>query len=319
LSSAPESSPQHAAGSVGGEATDTQGKTAGVADGAPRRGLGRGLEVLIGGQPVPNELLEIPVDAIHPNPRQPRRRFEPEAASGLAESVRRQGVIQPLLVRPRGVGGYEIVAGERRWRAAREAGRGTVPAVVRTADDRDTLLLGLVENVAREQLTPIEEARAYTLLIDEFSLSLGEVAERVGRSKPSVSNRIRLLELPDDVLGMVERGQLTEGHARAVLAVPDHEGRRRLAREIVRRGLSVRAAEQRAKWAGARQRPRTRSAPVDPALAARVRNAIERLTGRHARVLPGRVDLPFGDEHDLAELAEALDNAAATIADRAGD
>ena len=293
MSSAPESSPQ-------------------------RRGLGRGLEVLIGGQPIPSELLEIPVDAIHPNPRQPRRRFEPEAASGLAESVRRQGVIQPLLVRPRGVGGYEIVAGERRWRAAREAGRETVPAVVRTADDRDTLLLGLVENVAREQLTPIEEARAYAVLIDEFSLSLGEVAERVGRSKPSVSNRIRLLELPDDVLGMVERGQLTEGHARAVLAVPDHEGRRRLAREIVRRGLSVRAAEQRAKWAGARQRPRTRPAAVDPALAERIRGAIEQLTGRHARVLPGRVELPFGDEHDLAELAEALENAA-TIDPRAGD
>ena len=293
MSSAPESSPQ-------------------------RRGLGRGLEVLIGGQPVPTELLEIPVDAIHPNPKQPRRRFEPEAASGLAESVRRQGVIQPLLVRPRGVGGYEIVAGERRWRAAREAGRQTVPAVVRTADDRDTLLLGLVENVAREQLTPIEEARAYAVLIDEFSLSLGEVAERVGRSKPSVSNRIRLLELPDDVLGMVERGQLSEGHARAVLAVPDHEGRRRLAREIVRRGLSVRAAEQRAKWAGARQRPRTHSAPVDPALADRVRSAMEQLTGRQSRVLPGRVELPFGDEHDLAELAEALENAA-TIDSRAGD
>jgi ParB family chromosome partitioning protein len=288
LSSAPESSPQ-------------------------RRGLGRGLEVLIGGHPAPSELLEIPVDAIHPNPRQPRRRFEAEAASGLAESVRRQGVIQPLLVRPRGIGGYEIVAGERRWRAAREAGRETVPAVVRTPDDRETLLLGLIENVAREQLTPIEEARAYAVLIDEFSLSLGEVAERVGRSKPSVSNRIRLLELPDDVLGMVERGQLSEGHARAVLAVPDHEGRRRLAREIVRRGLSVRAAEQRAKWAGARQRPRTRSVPVDPALADRVRKAVEQLAGRQAKVLPGRVELAFADEHDLAELAEALENAAATI------
>jgi ParB family chromosome partitioning protein len=266
--------------------------------------------MLIGGQPVPSELLEIPVDAIHPNPRQPRRRFEAEAASGLAESVRREGVIQPLLVRPRGIGGYEIVAGERRWRAAREAGRETVPAVVRAADDRETLLLGLVENVAREQLTPIEEARAYAVLIDEFSLSLGEVAERVGRSKPSVSNRIRLLELPDDVLGMVERGQLSEGHARAVLAVPDHEGRRRLAREIVRRGLSVRAAEQRAKWAGARQRPRTRPASVDPALAESARLAIEHLTGRTSRVVPGRIELPFADEHDLAELVEALENAA---------
>jgi ParB family transcriptional regulator, chromosome partitioning protein len=277
---------------------------------SPRRGLGRGLEVLIGGHPVPSELLEIPVDAIHPNPKQPRRRFEPEAASGLADSVRRQGVIQPLLVRPRGVGGYEIVAGERRWRAAREAGRQTVPAVVRTADDRETLLLGLVENVAREALTPIEEARAYALLIDEFDLSLGDVAERVGRSKPSVSNRIRLLELPDDVLGMVERGQLSEGHARAVLAVPDHEGRRRLAREIVRRGLSVRAAEQRAKWAGARQKPRTHSVPVDPALAERVRTALATLTGYHARVAPGRIELPFADEHDLAEIAEALERAA---------
>ena len=294
MSSAPESSPQ-------------------------RRGLGRGLEVLIGGHPVPSELLEIPVEAIHPNPRQPRRRFEADAASGLADSVRRQGVIQPLLVRPRGVGGYEIVAGERRWRAAREAGRETVPAVVRTVDDRETLVLGLVENVAREQLTPIEEARAYAVLIDEFGLKLGEVAERVGRSKPSVSNRIRLLELPDDVLGMVERGQLSEGHARAVLAVPDHEGRRRLAREIVRRGLSVRAAEQRAKWAGARQRPRMRPIPVDPELAARVSAALEQLIGRPTRVATGRVELPFGDEHDLAELAEALENAVATMPHLAGD
>jgi len=284
LSSAPESSPQ-------------------------RRGLGRGLEVLIGGQPAPSELLEIPVDAIHPNPKQPRRRFEAEAASGLADSVRKQGVIQPLLVRPRGVGGYEIVAGERRWRAAREAGRQTVPAVVRPLDDRDTLLLGLVENVAREQLTAVEESRAYAVLIDEFGLSLGDVAERVGRSKPSVSNRIRLLELPDDVLGMVERGQLSEGHARAVLAVPDHEGRRRLAREIVKRGLSVRAAEQRAKWAGAKQRPRMRSVPVDPDLAARVTTALEQLTGYRARVAAGRVELSFADEHDLAEIADALERA----------
>jgi len=270
-------------------------------------------------EPAGSELLELPVDAIHPNPRQPRRRFEAEAASGLADSVRREGVLQPLLVRPRPAGGYEIVAGERRWRAAREAGRSTVPAVVREADDRDTLLLGLVENVAREQLTPIEEARAYAVLLDEFGLSLGEVAERVGRSKPSVSNRIRLLELPEDVLGMVERGQLSEGHARAVLAVPEHEGRRRLAREIVRRGLSVRAAEQRARWAGARRRPRSSAPRVDPALAERARVALELLAGRPARVVAGRVELPFADELELAELAEALERAAATMRDRAGD
>jgi len=285
-----------------------------VPEDRPRRGLGRGLELLIGGQQLVGvELLELPVDAIHPNPRQPRRRFEAEAASGLTESVRRQGVIQPLLVRPRAAGGYELVAGERRWRAAREAGQATVPAVVREADDRETLLLGLIENVAREQLTPVEEARAYAVLIDEFSLSLGDVAERVGRSKPSVSNRIRLLDLPDDVLGMLERGQLTEGHARAVLAVPDHEGRRRLAREIVRKGLSVRAAEQRAKWAGAKQKPRVRATPVDPALAERVRSAIAHLTGFHAKVGRGRVELVFADEHELEELAEALERAASRL------
>jgi ParB family chromosome partitioning protein len=270
--------------------------------------------VLVGGlDPVASELLELPVEAIHPNPKQPRKRFDGEAGSGLAESVKRQGIIQPLLVRPRAAGGYELIAGERRWRAAREAGQATVPAVVRTADDRDTLVLGLIENVAREQLTPVEEARAYAALLDEFGLALGDVADRVGRSKPSVSNRIRLLELPDDVLGMLERGQLGEGHARAVLAVPDREGRRLLAREIVRRGLSVRAAEQRAKWAGARQKPRVRAAPVDPALAARVRSALERLTGFHARVAVGRVELVFADEHELAELAEALERASARL------
>jgi ParB family chromosome partitioning protein len=273
-----------------------------------RRGLGRGLEVLVGGlDPGSPELVELAVEVIHPNPRQPRKRFDGEAGSGLAESIRSQGVIQPLLVRPRPAGGYEIVAGERRWRAAREAGRTTVPAVVREADDRDTLLLGLVENVAREQLTPVEEARAYAVLVDEFGLTQGDVAERVGRSKPSVSNRIRLLELPDDVLGMVERGQLSEGHARAVLAVPDHEGRRRLAREIVQKGLSVRVAEQRAKWAGAKQKPRVRSAPVDPALAARVRSALEAITGFHAKVSSGRVEIVFADEHELEEIAEALE------------
>jgi len=277
-----------------------------------RRGLGRGLEVLVGGlEPNAAELLEVPVEAIHPNPKQPRKRFDGEAGSGLAESVKRQGVIQPLLVRPRAAGGYELIAGERRWRAAREAGHATVPVVVREADDRDTLVLGLIENVAREQLTPVEEARAYAALLDEFGLVLGEVAERVGRSKPSVSNRVRLLDLPDDVLGMLERGQLTEGHARAVLAVPDHDGRRRLAREIVQKGLSVRAAEQRAKWAGAKQKPRTRTTPVDPVLATRVRDALAQLTGFDAKVARGRVELPFADEHELAELAESLERAAA--------
>jgi ParB family chromosome partitioning protein len=284
-----------------------------------RRGLGRGLEVLVGGG-AGSELAQLPVEAIHPNPRQPRARFDPEAASGLAESVRMQGIVQPVLVRSRAEGGYELIAGERRWRAARDAGLATVPAVVHDADDRDSLLLGLVENVAREQLSAVEEARAYAVLADEFGLSLGEIAERVGRSKPAVSNRLRLLELPADVLAMLERGELTEGHARAVLSVPDHDLRRGLARDIVHRGLSVRDAERAARSAGAITRPRRR-APVDPALAARVREAIVAATGFAARVSKGRVEIAFADEHALAELAEALERLAppATMRAPAGD
>jgi ParB family transcriptional regulator, chromosome partitioning protein len=273
-----------------------------------RRGLGRGLDVLIGGA-AQTDLAHLPVDSVHPNPRQPRRRIDGEAVGALAESIRHQGVIQPVVVRPRTAGGWELIAGERRWRAARDAGAKTIPAVVRHADDRDSLLLALVENVAREQLSPVEEARAYAVLLDEFVLSLGDVAERVGRSKPAVANRLRLLDLPEDVLGMVDRGELSEGHARAVLAVPGQEERRELARLIVRRGLSVRAAEQAARWAGARQRPRRRTR-VDPALAERVRAAGERLLGRPVKVAVGRVEIAFADEYDLAELAEALENAA---------
>jgi ParB family chromosome partitioning protein len=273
-----------------------------------RRGLGRGLELLVGG-PGQSELAHLPVETIHANPRQPRKRFDGESTSALAESIRVQGLVQPVVVRPRRAGGFELIAGERRWRAAREAGLPTVPALVREADDRETLLLGLVENVAREQLSAVEEARAYALLLDEFELSLGELGERVGKAKPTVSNRLRLLELPDDVLALVERGDISEGHARAVLAVPDHDGRRRLARQIVRRGMSVRAAERAARWAGARTKPR-QVARVDPALAERARKAAERATGFHARVASGRLEIPFTDETELAELVEALERIA---------
>jgi ParB family transcriptional regulator, chromosome partitioning protein len=271
-----------------------------------RRGLGRGLEVLLGGVVSAADLAQIPVGSIRPNARQPRKRVDAEGVAGLAESVRAQGVIQPIVVRPDGEGSYELVAGERRWRAAKAAGLPTVPALIRETDDRDSLLLALVENVAREDLSPVEEARAYAVLQDEFGLTLGDIAERVGRSKPSVSNRLRLLDLPDDVLALVERGALTEGHARAVLAVPDHDGRRRLARRIVQQGLSVRAAERAARWAGARTKPRKR-APVDPALAARARQALERLTGAAIRVTDKRIEIAFASEEELEEIVEGLE------------
>ncbi len=273
-----------------------------------RRGLGRGLEVLLGeaGQP---ELLHLPVETIHPNPRQPRRRFEPEAAAGLAASIRLQGVLQPVVVRRRQEGGFELIAGERRWRAARAAGESTLPALVRDVGDRDSLLLGLVENVAREQLSPVEEARAYASLVDEFELSLGDVAERVGRSKPAVSNRLRLLELPEDVLWMLARGDITEGHARAVLSLPDDDARKRLARRITKEGMTVRGAERAAQDGGARRRPR-RVAQVDPELASRARVACEQLTGLPTRVAGETLQIRFGDETKLAELVEALEAAA---------
>jgi ParB family chromosome partitioning protein len=273
-----------------------------------RRGLGRGLELLVGGATGGQEILEIRVGEIVPNARQPRRRFEPEATAGLAESIRHQGLLQPVVVRPRVAGGYELIAGERRWRAARDAGVETVPALVRDADDRDSLLLALVENVAREQLSAVEEARAYAMLIDEFGLTLAEVAARVGRSKPSVSNRIRLLELPDDVLWMLARGELSEGHARAVLALPDDDARKALAKRIVHGGLSVRAAERAAQGGGAKRR-RPRRSSVDPALAARVELAATRVTGLAARVSGGRLEIAFADEAELEELAEALERA----------
>jgi ParB family chromosome partitioning protein len=275
-----------------------------------RRGLGRGFELLLGSGAEPSELVQLPIGSLRPSGRQPRKRLDAESIAELADSIRVQGVVQPVIVRTDPEGGYELIAGERRWRAARLAGLATIPAIVRETDDRESLMLALVENVAREDLSPIDEARAYSSLMDEFGLSLSDVCERVGRSKPTVSNRVRLLELPDDVLALVERGQLSEGHARAVLGVPDHEERRRLARRIVRQGLSVRAAERAARWAGARTRPRAASRPVDPALVERARLALTRVTGGDVRAGRGRLELRFADETELAELVEALERAA---------
>jgi ParB family transcriptional regulator, chromosome partitioning protein len=270
-----------------------------------RRGLGRGLEVLLGEGSLP-ELLHLPVETIHPNPRQPRKRFEPEAAEGLAASIRLQGVLQPIVVRQRDAGGFELIAGERRWRAAKVAGIPTLPALVRDVKDRDSLLLGLVENVAREQLSAVEEARAYASLVDEFELSLGDVAARVGRSKPAVSNRLRLLELPEEVLWMLARGDLSEGHARAVLALQDDDARRRLARRIVKEGMTVRSAERAAQEGGAKRRPRKISL-IDPELADRARAAAELLTGLPARIADGKLQIRFEDDTKLAELVETLE------------
>ena len=258
----------------------------------PRRGLGRGLEVLVGGgEAADTELLQLPLDAIHPNPKQPRRRFEPEATAGLAASLRHQGVLQPVVVRPRAYGGYELIAGERRWRAAREAGLDDDPGRRPERRRPRHAAARRSSRTSPARTSRRSRRRAPTpSLIDEFELSLGDVAERVGRSKPSVSNRVRLLELPEDVLWMLARGELTEGHARAVLALPDDDARRRLARgDRARRPDGARGREggrrTAAPAAAHASRRSTRHSPIARACAA------EQLTGLPARRQRGKLEL----------------------------
>ena len=271
-----------------------------------RRGLGRGLKLLMGPMAVEAELIQLPVGTITPGRFQPRQHFDAKALAELTESIRLQGVVQPVIVRPVS-DGYELIAGERRWRAAQAAGLATLPAVVREGDDTEALMLALVENVTREDLSPIEEARGYVALMEEFNLSLGDIAIRVGRSKSSVSNRIRLLELPDDVIDLIEQRKLSEGHARAVLAVPDHEERRRFAIRIVRRGLSVRAAERAAKLFGARQHNSMRKNRIDPALISRACGLLEHATGVPVRSQGSSLTIQIVDETSLSEIVESLE------------
>lgn len=211
---------------------------------ARRGGLGKGLGALIpavapegfGG------LEEIPVAAVHPNPYQPREHFDEEELASLAESIREVGILQPVLVRRSG-DGYELIAGERRWRAARRVGLQHVPALVRETDDASSLEHALVENVHRADLNAIEEAAAYQQLIEDFGLTHEEVAARVGRSRAAVSNTLRLLALPPTVQRLVRDGSLSMGHARALLGTPDRALQERLAKRVVAEGLSVRAVE----------------------------------------------------------------------------
>ncbi len=208
------------------------------------RGMGRGLAAILSVSPLENDdLRRIPVDMIVPNPRQPRTSFDDEALQALASSVTERGVLQPILVRPVAGGTYELIAGERRWRAAQLAGLEEVPALVRARDDAEALEVALIENMAREDLNPIEEARACAALVEELGLTREAVGKRVGRSRVAVSNLIRLLDLPDEALTLLERGDLTEGHGRALLLASDHADRRRLAKEG--RGQRVVGAHRR--------------------------------------------------------------------------
>lgn len=210
--------------------------------------LGRGLDALFGAPPATpaglSELKQIPIGLVGPNPDQPRRRIDPEALAALTASIAGSGLVQPIVVRALAGGTFEIIAGERRWRAAQAAGLSHIPALIRDADERERLELGLVENMVREDLNAIEVARAIAILVEDFGLTHQRVADQLGRSRSGITNLVRLLELPDEVQTMVIEGKLSEGHARAVLMADGAAARRRLADRVVSEGLSVRAVEQ---------------------------------------------------------------------------
>ncbi|MBV9423526.1 MAG: ParB/RepB/Spo0J family partition protein [Solirubrobacterales bacterium] len=282
-----------------------------------QKGMGRGLAAILSVAPKDEleELRQLPLDMITPSPHQPRRMIEEEALLGLAESIKLRGVLQPVLVRPLAAGRFELIAGERRWRAAQVAELNTIPAIIRHHDDAASLEVALVENMAREDLNPIDEARACAALVEELGLTREEVGLRVGRSRVAVSNLIRLLDLPDEAIALIERGELTEGHGRALLAADDHAERRRLARAAVAGLWSVRELESRARTAGA-GRARSegkakRRPPLHPDQAAAVEEISNRfsvLLGRQVEVRPGRAG-GYRLEVSFESLEAALDTA----------
>jgi ParB family chromosome partitioning protein len=233
----------------------------------PKPGMGRGLSAILsvsaeGAGNSEEELRELAIEAISPNPNQPRRRFDEESLQALAGSLGERGVLQPVLVRPRPGGTYELVAGERRWRAAQLAGLKRIPAIVREREDAQALEVALIENMAREDLNPIDEARACAALVEELGLTREGVGKRVGRSRVAVSNLVRLLDLPDEAIELLEQGVLSEGHGRAVLLAEDHSARRSLAHAAANEGWSVRVTEERARESNAKDTQKRSPAAV---------------------------------------------------------
>jgi ParB family chromosome partitioning protein len=282
-----------------------------------KRGLGRGLSALLGDEstadvttaPPKRELQQIPLAKIVPNPRQPRQSFAPEALEELRASIAAFGVLVPVIVRERG-DGYELIAGERRVRAAKAAGLETIPALVRASDDRESLEVAIIENLQRENLDPLEEAMGFQHLMESYAFTQEQVAERVGKSRPSIANAMRLLSLSDAVKQFVRDGKLSAGHARALLALPV-ERRELLARRAVDEGLSVRALE-RITQDGAPKRARATAAPAqrasgdDEAFVERLRYKF----GTKVRVVPhergGTIELQYSDPSDLTRIVDLL-------------
>jgi len=277
-----------------------------------RRGLGRGLSALIPSASQEShtgeEVTELAIDLISPNPEQPRTDIDEAGIAELADSISKVGLIQPIVVRPLGEG-YQIIAGERRWRACREAGLERVPVRVRMSSEVESLELALIENLQREDLNAIEEARGYRKLLSNYQMTQAELADKVSKSRSAITNALRLLDLPEEVQELVYQGKLSAGHARAVLAVPEESARVRLAEKIVTDGLSVREAENLAKLVAAGQGERS-PRPVTPKSFKLVARRLRRLLGTNVRVKAGKdknkIEIEFRSEEDLERIYLAL-------------
>ena len=286
---------------------------------ASERGLGRGLGALLGDAALQTQeggSVLLPIAQVEPGLKQPRKRFDEETLADLAESIRLHGILQPLTVRRLASGYYQIIAGERRWRAAKLAGLSEVPAIIVEADDRKVMELGLIENLQREDLNPMEEAMGYQALIEEYGLTQEEAARRVGKSRPAVANALRLMALPDAIRALVEEGKLSAGHARALLSVPDSTSQKKLAQKVVAESLSVRQTEALAKRL-AREREELEEhggeKPVDPMKLYRDAAAKELSTrwGRKVSITmgpkKGKLEFEFYNDEDLTELLDRLE------------
>lgn len=262
---------------------------------ANKRGLGRGLGALIPslGQTEETQFEELPIASIRSNPRQPRKHFDEESFQELVESIKQFGLVQPIIVRPRGEG-FELMAGERRWRAAKEAGLTVVPAVIRNSSEAESLEVALVENLQRENLNALEEAAAYKLLIEEFNITQGELAERVGKSRVAVTNTLRLLHLPVDIQAEIVEGKISSGHARTLLSLPGSEEQRKLAARIVSEGLSVRQTESIVRLlTSAKEAPRKRA--LQP-------KAFKMVAKELGKILKTRVKIRMGEKSGKLEI-----------------
>lgn len=279
-------------------------------------GLGRGLDALFADNAIEEmsaqSTARLPIHEIEPNREQPRQEFEETALRELADSIVSHGVLQPLLVRPRKDGGYQLVAGERRWRAARMAGLSEVPVVVRELSDTETMLCALIENLQREDLNPVEEAQGFQTVMQTLSLTQEEAAQALGKSRPAVTNALRLLKLPQEMLQLVREGTLSAGHARALLSVSDVQLQLQIAREIIEKQLSVRQAEAIAanvekQTEKPEQKPRRREAyfqEVELALTGALGRKVQVITrGKSAN---GVLSIDFSGKEDLASIARAL-------------